>query len=63
MGKKDMKAKREYREEFKAETVKLAESIGANAAASRPGVLQSTVTTGCGAKKVWSQRRGCSPSK
>ena len=33
-----------YTEKFKVETVRLAESIGDNAAASRLGVAQSTVT-------------------
>ena len=35
MGKKELGTKREYTEEFKMETVRLAESIGGNAAASR----------------------------
>ena len=50
MGKKEVGTKREYTEEFKVETVRLAESIGGNAAASRLGVPQSTVTN-------WVRRR------
>ena len=50
MGKKELGVKREYTEEFKVETVRLAESIGGNAAASRLGVPQSTVTN-------WVRRR------
>jgi transposase len=50
MGKKELGTKREYTEEFKVETVRLAESIGGNAAASRLGVPQSTVTN-------WVRRR------
>ena len=43
MGKKDRGPKREYKEEVKVETVRLAEAIGGNAAASRTGVPQPTV--------------------
>ena len=50
MGKKELGTKREYTEEFKVETVRLAESIGGNAAAHRLGVPQSTVTN-------WVRRR------
>ena len=50
MGKKEVGTKREYTEEFKVETVRLVESIGGNAAASRLGVPQSTVTN-------WVRRR------
>ena len=50
MGKKELGTKREYTQEFKMETVRLAESIGGNAAASRLGVAQSTVTN-------WVRRR------
>jgi len=50
MGKKEVGTKREYTQEFKVETVRLAESIGGNAAASRLGVPQSTVTN-------WVRRR------
>ena len=50
MGKKEVGTKREYTQEFKVETLRLAESIGGNAAASRLGVAQSTVTN-------WVRRR------
>ena len=50
MGKKELGTKREYTQEFKMETLRLAESIGGNAAASRLGVPQSTVTN-------WVRRR------
>ena len=43
MGKKEVGTKREYTQELKVETVRLAESMGGNAAASRLGVPQSTV--------------------
>ena len=51
MGKKEMGTKREYTEDFKVETVRLAESIGGNAAASRLGVPPSTVTNWVRRKK------------
>src|SRR5512135_1306846 len=44
MGKKAAVPNRQYTEEFKTETVRLAQSIGGNAAAKRLGVPQSTVT-------------------
>jgi transposase len=44
MGKKAAVPKREYTDEFKTETVRLAQSIGGNAAAKRLGIPQSTVT-------------------
>ena len=44
MGKKEQIPNRRYTEEFKLETVRLAESIGGNATAKRLGVPQSTVT-------------------
>ena len=50
MGKKEVGTKREYTQEFKVQTVRLAESIGGNAAASRLGVPQSMVTN-------WVRRR------
>ena len=50
MGKKELGTKREYTQEFKVETLRLAESIGGNAAASRLGFPQSTVTN-------WVRRR------
>ena len=51
IGKKEIGTKREYTEEFKVETVRLAESIGGNAAAGRLGVPQSTVTNWVRRKK------------
>ena len=50
MGKREVGTKREYTQEFKVKTLRLAESIGGNAAASRLGVPQSTVTN-------WVRRR------
>lgn len=44
MGKKEQSSNRQYTEEFKVETVRLAESIGGNATAKRLGIPQSTVT-------------------
>ena len=44
MGKKELGANRQYTGEFKAEAVRLGESIGGNAAAKRLGVPQSTIT-------------------
>ena len=44
MSKKELVPKRQYTEEFKVEAMRLAESIGGNAAAKRLGVPQSTVT-------------------
>jgi len=44
MGKKEAVPNRRYTGEFKQEVVRLAESIGGNAAAKRLGVPQSTVT-------------------
>jgi transposase len=44
MGKKAMVPNRQYTEEFRTETVRLAQSIGGNAAAKRLGIPQSTVT-------------------
>jgi transposase len=44
MGKKEVVPNRQYPDEFKQEAVKLAESIGGNAAAVRLGIPQSTVT-------------------
>ena len=44
MGKKEAVPNRQYTAEFKQETVRLAASIGGNAAAKRLGVPQSTVT-------------------
>ena len=44
MSKKESVPNRQYTEEFKVEVVRLADSIGGNAAAKRLGVPQSTVT-------------------
>lgn len=44
MGKKGLVPNRQYSEEFRIEAMRLAESIGGNAAAKRLGVPQSTVT-------------------
>lgn len=44
MGKKEAVPNRRYTEEFKTEAVRLALSIGGNAAAKRLGIPQSTVT-------------------
>jgi transposase len=44
MGKKEVVPNRQYPDEFKQEAVKLADSIGGNAAAKRLGIPQSTVT-------------------
>ena len=43
MAKKEQVPNRQYTDEFKLEAVRLAESIGGNAAAKRLGVPQSTV--------------------
>jgi len=44
MSKKESVPNRQYTEEFKTEAVRLAQSIGGNAAAKRLGIPQSTVT-------------------
>jgi len=44
MGKKEAVPNRQYTAEFRQEVVRLAESVGGNAAAKRLGVPQSTVT-------------------
>ena len=44
MSKKESVPNRQYTEEFKVEAMRLAASIGGNAAAKRLGVPQSTVT-------------------
>lgn len=49
MSKKASVPNRQYTEEFKVEAMRLAASIGGNAAAKRLGVPQSTVTNGCAA--------------
>ena len=51
MGKKHREKKREYWEEVKVETVRLAEPIEGNVAASRSGVPQPTVTSWVRRKK------------
>ena len=43
MGKKELVANRQYTDEFKVEAVKLGESIGANQAAKRLGIAQSSL--------------------
>ncbi len=54
MSKKELVPNRQYTEEFKVEAMRLAESIGGNAAAKRLGVPQSTVTN-------WVRSRKTSP--
>jgi transposase len=44
MGKKEPVPNRQYTDEFKVEAVRLAGSIGGNAAAKRLGIPQSTIT-------------------
>ncbi len=44
MGKKEPVPNRQYTDEFKAEAVRLADSIGGNPAAKQLGVPQSTIT-------------------
>lgn len=56
MSKKESVPNRQYTEEFKVEAVRLADSIGGNAAAKRLGVPQSTVTN-------WVRSRKASPSE
>ena len=51
MAKSEAVPNRQYTDEFKIETVRLAQSIGGNAAAKRLGVPQSTVTN-------WVRRAG-----
>ncbi|MGH1437864.1 MAG: transposase [Lewinella sp.] len=43
MGKRTQAAKRQYTDEFKDETVRLAESIGGNQAAKRLGIPESSM--------------------
>ncbi len=54
MSKKESVPNRQYTEEFKVEAIRLADSIGGNAAAKRLGVPQSTVTN-------WVRRRRALP--
>ena len=51
---------RQYTEEFKGEAIRLADSIGGNAAAKRLGVPQSTVTNWVRTRKTG--RQGSVPS-
>ena len=50
MGRNELVPRREYTEEFKTEAVRLAVSVGGNAAAKRLGVPQATMTN-------WVRRR------
>ena len=43
MGKKELIANRQYTDEFKAEAVRLGESIGGNQAAKRLGIPESSL--------------------
>ena len=56
MGKKESVPNRRYTEEFKVEAIRLADSIGGNAAAKRLGVPQSTVTNWVRSRKT--ERKG-----
>ena len=60
MRKKESVPNRQYTEEFKVEAVRLADSIGGNAAAKRLGVPQSTVTNWVRTRKTG--REGPAPS-
>ena len=60
MSKKESVPNRQYTEEFKGEAIRLAGSIGGNAAAKRLGVPQSTVTNWVRARKTG--RQGSMPS-
>ena len=59
MNKKESVPNRQYTEEFKVEAVRLADSIGGNAAAKRLGVPQSTVTNWVRNRKTG--RQGSAP--
>ena len=59
MSKKESVPNRQYTEEFKVEAVRLADSIGGNAAAKRLGVPQSTVTNWVRNRKTG--RQGSAP--
>ena len=59
MSKKESVPNRQYTEEFKVEAVRLADSIGGNAAANRLGVPQSTVTNWVRNRKTG--RQGSAP--
>ena len=60
MSRKESVPNRQYTEEFKVEAVRLADSIGGNAAAKRLGVPQSTVTNWVQTRKTG--RQGSVPS-
>ncbi len=60
MSKKESVPNRQYTEEFKVEAIRLADSIGGNAAAKRLGVPQSTVTNWVRTRK--SGQQGSVPS-
>ena len=55
MGRKESVPNRQYTEEFKGEAIRLADSIGGNAAAKRLGVPQSTVTNWVRTRKTGRQ--------
>ena len=59
MSKKESVPNRQYTEEFNVEAVRLADSIGGNAAAKRLGVPQSTVTNWVRNRKTG--RQGSAP--
>ena len=60
MSRKESVPNRQYTEEFKGEAIRLADSIGGNAAAERLGVPQSTVTNWVRTRKTG--RQGSVPS-
>ena len=60
MSRKESVPNRQYTEEFKGEAIRLADSIGGNAAAKRLGVPQSTVTNWVRTRKTG--RQGSVPS-
>lgn len=55
MSRKESVSNRQYTEEFKGEAIRLADSIGGNAAAKRLGVPQSTVTNWVRTRKTGRQ--------
>ena len=61
MAKKEQVPNRQYTDEFKLEAVRLAESIGGNAAAKRLGVPQSTVANW--ARRAQAGTLGAAPVK
>ena len=60
MSRKESVPNRQYTEEFRGEAIRLADSIGGNAAAKRLGVPQSTVTNWVRSRKTG--RQGSVPS-